>query len=124
MIPGSSGPVEPSFPTRRAVDRIDLDEVGPLELDPAALVRLVLSCPGVVAMHGGLAGEVASYLPGRRVVGVRILEDAVEVHVVSRWPITANHLAAQVWAVTVPAVGRRRVDVVIEDVHLPDGAGS
>ena len=119
MIPGAPGPV----------DRIDLDELAPVaivpvDLDPAGLVRLVLSCPGVVAMHGGFAGEVATYLPGNRVVGVRILADSVEVHVVSRWPITAHQLAAQVWAVTVPAVDRRRVDVVIGDVLLPGGARS
>ena len=115
MIPGATGPV----------DRIDLDEIapvaaGPVDLDPAALVRLVLSCPGVVAMHGGFSGEAATYLPGRRVVGVRILADSVEVHVVSRWPLPAGELAAQIWASTAAAVGGRRVDVVIGDVLMPE----
>ena len=105
-----------------AAHRIDLDAVGPVDVDPTELVRLVLSCPGVVAMHGGFAGEAATYLPGRRIVGVRVLDDAVEVHVVSRWPIPARELAAQIWAMTSPAVGRRRVDVVIGDVLLPDAS--
>ena len=115
MTPSAPGPV----------DRIDLDEIapvatGPVDLDPAALVRLVLSCPAVVAMHGGFAGEAATYLPGRRVVGVRILADSVEVHVVSRWPLAARELAAQIWVRTAAAVGDRRVDVVVGDVLMPE----
>ena len=83
-----------------------------------------MACAGVVAMHGGFAGEAATYLPGRRVVGVRILPDRVVVHVVSRWPTPAGEVAAQVWAATALAVQGRPVDVVIGDVLMPEaGAG-
>lgn len=96
-----------------------VEPVEPGEVDPIALSRLVLSCPGVVAMHGGLAGEAATYLPGSRVIGVRILRDRVEVHVIARWPVPVREIAEQVWTATSPAVGGRRVDVVIGDVELP-----
>ena len=124
MTSSFPGPFDPLFRAGGEVDRIDLDEVRPPEVDPAVLVRLVLSCPGVAAMHGGVAGEAATYLPGRRVTGVRILPDSVELHVTSHWPVPARELAAQVWARTGPAVGGRRVDIVIGDVLLPvAGAG-
>ena len=114
--PGSPGA---PFDLGSPVDRSTGVEVGPVEVDPAAVVRLVLACPGVAAMHGGISGEAATYLPGRRVVGVRILPDWVEVHVVARWPIPASEIAAQVWANVARAVDGRRVDVVIGDVLMP-----
>ena len=114
--PGSPGPPSDSD---NPADRVDTGKIVPVELDPAALATLVLACPGVVAMHGGVAGEAATYLPGRRVVGVRILPDCVQVHVVSRWPTPASEVAAQVWAATARAVAGKRVDVIIGDVLLP-----
>ncbi len=90
------------------------------EGDPAGLARLVLSCPAVVAMHAGVVGEAATYLPGARVTGLRVLPARVEVHVVVRWPVPADEVAAQVWAVTAQVIGGRRVDVVIGDVLLPE----
>ncbi len=103
---GSAGP---------GVGGVDLAED-----DPAGLARLVLSCPAVVAMHAGGVGEAATYLPGARVTGVRVSPARVEVHVVVRWPVPADEVAAQVWAVTAQVVGGRRVDVVIGDVLLPE----
>lgn len=93
--------------------------IGPSEPDPVALQRLILGCFGVVAMHEGVSGEAATYLPGRRVIGVRILPDRVEVHVVARWPIPASDIAAQIWANVAQAVDGKRVDVVIGDVLMP-----
>ena len=100
-----------------SVGGVDLDLA---EGDPAGLARLVLSCPAVVAMHGGVVGEAATYLPGARVTGLRVLPARVEVHVVVRWPVPADEVAAQVLAVTGQLVGGRRVDVVIGDVLLPE----
>jgi len=90
------------------------------EGDPVGLAGLVLSCPAVVAMHAGVVGEAATYLPGGRVSGLRVSPARVEVHVVVRWPVPADEVAAQVWAVTGQVVGGRRVDVVIGDVLLPE----
>jgi len=63
----------------------------PLEI--ADLIeQVVLKVPGVSALHGGLFGEVATYLPGRRVSGIRVRDDVSEVHVVITWgtPVLAT----------------------------------
>ncbi|NHA70137.1 Asp23/Gls24 family envelope stress response protein [Phycicoccus flavus] len=40
----------------------------------------VRDVPGVSALHAGALGEAVTLLPGRRVPGVRVGDDAVEVH--------------------------------------------
>ncbi|TDO68378.1 hypothetical protein EV651_102297 [Kribbella sp. VKM Ac-2571] len=39
------------------------------------------SVPGVADLHGGMFGEIGTYLPGGRVTGVRVSDRRVEVHV-------------------------------------------
>lgn len=46
----------------------------------------VLSVLGVVRLDGGRFGEVATYLPGRRVTGVSLDDESGEVHIVVAWP--------------------------------------
>ncbi len=80
----------------------------------------VLAVPGVADMHAGSFGEVATYLPGRRVVGVRMRTDVTEVDVVVDWGAdvlaTADAVRAAVQAVNGPTV-----TVVIQDVAAPPG---
>lgn len=84
-----------------------------------ALAVKALTCPGVVAMSGGRFGEVATYLPGRRIRGVRVAEDQVELHLVVApdMPVwqTADRVLAEVAALAAP----RRVHVVVADVADP-----
>lgn len=91
--------------------------VAPAPLTPDAVARAVLAVPGVVGLHPGTFGEVASYLPGRRVVGVRGDGRAVEVHVVLRW---GAHVVATAEAVrrALTVLGADVVDVVVEDVAV------
>lgn len=101
--------------------------------DPSAhlvetLAAAVLATPGVAGLHGGRFGEVGTYLPGRRVVGVRL--DAgrgpgdrpgrgtVEVHVVVE-PSSLPGVGDVVRRAVRPLVGDRVVDVVVADVHDP-----
>lgn len=56
-------------------------------------VRLV---PGVVRLHAGLLGEVATHLPGRTVPGVRVRDQHVEVHVVVAEGADIRTVATQV----------------------------
>lgn len=42
----------------------------------------VLAVPGVTGLHGGLFGEVATYLPGGRVSGVALDDESGEVHII------------------------------------------
>ncbi|WP_433506807.1 hypothetical protein ACQP04_10170 [Pseudonocardia halophobica] len=90
---------------------------------PERVAAAVLSHPAVARLDGGPFGSVASYLPGRRVVGVRAAEGAaagepVEVAVVVRWPagtslpVLAEEIAARVRGVA----GERPVDVTVADL--------
>ena len=74
----------------------------------------VLSVPDVHDLHGGAFGEVATYLPGRRVPGVRLTDDGVELHVVTRG---ANPLAGHRRA------GARRGPPARERPHRRDRRG-
>jgi len=90
----------------------------PHTADLADLVaEAVLACPVVAALAAD--GFVATFLPGRRVAGVRIAEDVCEVAVVLHMggsPLP--DMAEQVRRAVAPVVGDRRVDVVIADVVI------
>lgn len=73
------------------------------ELDPslpfARQVRdAVLRAPGVAGLSAGVFGEVATYLPGDKVPGVRVGDDGVHVHVVVT-PVGATRIPAVAEAV-------------------------
>ncbi|MAU84072.1 hypothetical protein VX037_06895 [Gordonia sp. Z-3] len=48
----------------------------------AGVVDAVTAVPGVTGLYGGVFGEIATYLPGRRVNGVVLTDDSAEVHIV------------------------------------------
>lgn len=82
----------------------------------------VLAVPGVAAMHGGTFGEVATYLPGRRVTGVTINETACSIHVCVRYP--ANVIdTAELVRTAVESLIEVPVNVTIEDLLTTDETG-
>lgn len=88
--------------------------------DPDAVAAAVATCPSVAGLSGGFAGEVATYLPGRRVAGVRTSEGSVEVHVVARYGQPLATVDAEVRAAVSAAVaGPLDVRVVLADVEDP-----
>ena len=87
---------------------IDVDEV----------VRIVLSCPSVARMAPGTAIEVATYLPDRRVPGVRLVDGAVEVHVVAHYGRPLPEVADEVRRALADVVGGHRVEIFIDDLDL------
>ena len=97
----------------------------PLPADAAALLAdavsaAVLGCPDVVALSSGRLGEVATYLPGRRIAGVRVGDDgAVTVHVVARYGPTVQEIAKQVRAAVAGVAGPGPVTVGVDDLVLP-----
>jgi hypothetical protein len=95
-------------------------ERGRPALTAELVASTVLGIPGVVRLHPGAVGEVATYLPGRRVIGVRQAGSEVEVHVVLRCPPPLPGSAEAIRS-AVTALGALRVDVVIEDVVTADG---
>ena len=105
-------PVEDPAPA--VIDGVDVD----------AVAAAVAGCTGVSALDGGRFGEVASYLPGRKVPGVVVGDGRVTVQVRSRWGIPAPELAALIAAVLAPLTGHHPVDVVIAAIDDPAGAAS
>jgi len=111
----------------------DAPYAAPDDRPPAEVVRdAVLTAPGVVALSGGTLGEVATFLPGRRVPGVRLGPgpgDPLEVHVVAAYGTPVAETAAAVRAALAglpPSAGvaGRPVHVVVDDVALPGAPGT
>ncbi len=93
-------------------DRADLGDLAD------RVVAAVLAVPGVVRLHSGAFGEVATYLPGRAVTGVRLRPDGAEVHLVVSSDRPVPEVAGDAHeAVRVLVPGP--VHVFIEDVDLP-----
>jgi hypothetical protein len=86
-------------------------------VDP--IVAAVLACPLVAGLHGGRDGEAVTYLPGRRITGIRITVDQVAIHVVARYPAVMDQVAGQIRRAVAPLAPGLRVDVAIEDLAVP-----
>lgn len=85
--------------------------------DPADTVAaLALAVPGVAALHPGMFGEVATYLPGRRVTGVRVRDGAVDVHVAVWHSAPVRDTAAAVRDAVGAALPGLDVNVTVEDI--------
>ena len=82
------------------------------------LVEVVLAVPGVHGLHAGVLGEAATYLPGRRVNGVKLKDDSCEVHVVLDWGSPILQTADDV-RVAVEALVAGPVNVIVEDISAP-----
>jgi hypothetical protein len=101
LMPPARSPVSSAL-----VDGVDLD----------AVTAAVRGCAAVDDLSSGRWGEVASYLPGRRVAGVRVASDHVVISVRGRWGVPVTELACQVRGALAALVGPRRVDIVIADL--------
>lgn len=88
------------------------DDPGALADDIAAAVEAV---EGVGELHAGVLGEIGTYLPGRRVAGVRLLDDGCEVHVTVLFGIPLAEVVDRVRS-AVGALVPGAVHVVVEDV--------
>jgi hypothetical protein len=91
------------------------------ETPPAAglaerVADAVLAVPEVAGLHGGVFGEIATYLPGRRIEGIRISSDLCAVHIVARYPADLPAVAEAVRAQVAPLVVMP-VQVTIEDLY-------
>ena len=84
------------------------------------VAQTALGVPGVVRLHGGTFGEVATYLPGRRVAGVRTDETGTDVHVTVYYDAVVADVAERVRK-AVGSITGTKVDVTIADV-VPAGS--
>ncbi|CAN5290919.1 hypothetical protein BH20ACT22_BH20ACT22_00420 [soil metagenome] len=87
--------------------------------DAEVIATVVAACPSVARLYPGRVAEVATYLPGRRVEGVRLAEDQLEVHVVAAWDVPLPHVADEVRGAAAPVAGGLPVAVYIDDVDIP-----
>ncbi len=100
--------------------------IEPVALDPGVLAERVAASvtahPGVARLHGGIFGDVATYLPGRRLIGVRIgesgapVELGVVLHLDRPIPDVVRSLRRQVSLLC----GGAAVDIVVADVVEPE----
>jgi hypothetical protein len=104
LVPPAAAPI----PVGREIDR---------RVDP--IVSAVLACPLVAGLHGGRKGEAVTFLPGRRITGIRITVDEVAIHVVAHYPAVMDQVAGQIRRAVAPHASGLRVDVVIEDLAIP-----
>jgi hypothetical protein len=102
----------------------DSDLSGPAVIDGVdvdAVAAAVQACVGVAELDGGRFGEVASYLPARKVPGVVVSGGRVRVQVRSRWGIPAPDLAALITTALAPLTRSKPVDVMVADIDDPPG---
>jgi hypothetical protein len=92
---------------------------GETAADPDTVAAAALGCPLVAGLAGGRFGEVATYRPGRRVLGVREIDGELEVHVVARWGVSLPYIADSVRAAVAPYSGGRPVAVFVDDIEVP-----
>jgi len=102
-------PAVSTAPLGRAIDRL---------VEPT--VAAVLGCSLVAGLHPGRDGRAVTYLPGRRVIGVRVTVDRVAIHVVARYPAVLDDVARQIRAAVAPLTAGLWVDVAIEDLAIED----
>lgn len=87
--------------------------------DAESVATTVRALPGVADLYAGGIAPLATYLPGRRVLGVRLDESSVQVSVVVAAGTSAVSAAGQVRAALADAAAGRRIDVHVGDVRLP-----
>ena len=97
-------------PSLAVVDGVDVD----------AVHEAIAACPAIAGVGSSLPGAVATYLPGRRVLGVRVSGDLVELEVCTRWGVPAAEVAAQIRSALRSLVAGRRIDVAFIDIELPE----
>jgi hypothetical protein len=109
-------------PTRTVVDG---DAVGDGDaavvngVDVDAVATAARGCPAVAELFGGAPAWAATYLPGRRVEGIRVERDAVLLQVIGRWGVPIVDLVAQLRAVVTPWTAGRRVDIALAGLTDP-----
>lgn len=97
-------------------------EPGPGDLADR-IAAAVKATPGVADLHGGVFGEVATYLVGRRVHGVRMLDPGCEVHVVLEWAAPVQGTCAAIRDTVRPLVSGP-IDLTVEDIAEPRSGSS
>ena len=98
-----------------------MSDRGPVDVD--AVVATVAACPSVAHLaQGGPGEQVATFLPGRRVGGVRVTDETLEVHIATRWDVPIPMAAAEVRSALAGLSGGRSITIAVDDVDDPQAA--
>jgi hypothetical protein len=92
-----------------------------VEIDADRIATAVQAGRHIAGLDGGRYGEIATYLPGRRVNGVRIRPESVTIGVIGRYPATATEIDACVRDTVGPL--DRPLHVHINDIHSSQSSG-
>lgn len=101
---------QPGGTTR--VDGVDLD----------AVALAVRGCAGVDDLYTEPGRVVTTYLPGRRLDGLRLSDGRLTVAVRGHWDVPVVTVAAQIRSAVGGLVGSRVVDVVLSDLTAAPGS--
>ena len=113
---GSGGPVGDVAPLGSGAP---VGDVAPADSLADQVAAVVLAVPGVVRLHGGPFGGLGTYLPGRRVTGVRIDDAGTEVHVVVSTAESIAVTGARIQR-AVSAIAPMPVRVHVDDIDVPE----
>lgn len=83
------------------------------------VMQAAASCPAVAGLSGGPYGTVATYLPGRTLLGVAVRAGEIEVCVTVWYGLPLAAAARQVRDAVAAAVPGHAVNVIIGDVAAP-----
>ena len=87
-----------------------------VEIDAERIATAVQAARHIAGLDSGRHGEIATYLPGRRVGGVRIRPESVTIGVIGRYPATTTDIDTCVRAAVGPL--DRPLQVHITDLHI------
>lgn len=85
--------------------------------DPRAIADTARAVAGVARLSGGPFGTVATYLPGERLLGVAVRDDAVDLAIVAQAGHPLPRLAADVRQAVASLSGGRPVNIRIDDLE-------
>jgi hypothetical protein len=85
------------------------------------IASVVTAHPDVAGLHGGVFGVVATYLPGRRLIGVRVGagDETVELGVVLRLDRPIPGVVRDLRRAVSGLCGGAAVDITVADVAVP-----
>ena len=90
------------------------------DADTAAAVRdAATTVPGVAALYAGEFGQVGTFAGERAILGVRVDDEQVQVHIVARYGIPLSDTAAGIGAVVAPLLAGRSLRIAVQDILLP-----
>jgi len=88
------------------------------QVDIDLLAQTVIAVRGVHDLHAGVMGEVTTYMPGRRVNGVRLRQSGCDIHIVIDYGVAIAATTDLVRNAVRPFI-TGPVDVIVEDIAAP-----